>query len=171
MKTKIKTLIITLFLILVTSTNVHSQEQIKVEQDKYVLDAPKEYLSSEFGLVFGTPGTINLNYAKHFGGLLMKVSGMYLANFQGAQLDVGYKVYLEKRTYQAITIAGGMSRFPQETALFAIPLPTKKWDYVSINYLLNTQGFLFSLGLSAGEGDFTTPQFMFQIGFSSQFWE
>lgn len=166
---KYKTLIIVLFLLLVSAIDIQSQSKTKVvEVEK---KEKVEHLSSEFGIVFGTPGTINLNYAKHFESFLLKFSGMYLGKFQGGQIDVGYKINTWKRTYQAITLAAGLSRLPRETEIYAQPLPTKKWNYASINYLLNTRGFLLSVGLSAGEGDFTTPQLMFQIGYSTQIWK
>ncbi|MER3327992.1 MAG: hypothetical protein RIF34_00325 [Candidatus Kapaibacterium sp.] len=111
-----------------------------------------------------------MNYAQHFDSFLVKISGLYLGKFQGGQLDIGYKLNTSKKTYQAITIAAGLSRFPEDAREFRQPPTPRKWDYVSINYLLNTKGFLLSVGLSSGEGDFTNPQLMFQIGYSSQFW-
>ncbi|PKL79668.1 MAG: hypothetical protein CVV25_07300 [Ignavibacteriae bacterium HGW-Ignavibacteriae-4] len=164
-----KTLIIALTLLLLAATNVHTQTEDKIVEVKS--DEKEEYLSSEFGLVLGTPAIINLNYAKHFGDYLVKISGLYLGNYQGGQLDLGYKFALNRRTYHAVTIGGGLARFPQETNTYGYPSPTKKWNYASISYLMNTKGFLMSVGVSVGEGDFSNPQLLFQIGYSSQMWK
>lgn len=163
-----KTLIISLTLLLIAATNIQSQSETKVvEVDSEVHE---KQLSSEFGLVIGTPATFNLNYAKHFGDYLVKISGLYLGNYQGGQLELGYKFAFDKKTYHAVTLGGGLARFPQESDTYGHPIATKKWNYASISYLMNTKGFLMSVGLSAGEGDFPNPQLIFQIGYSSQFW-
>ncbi|MFA7327522.1 MAG: hypothetical protein WC121_12705 [Candidatus Kapaibacterium sp.] len=164
-----RTLIFALTLLLVTTTNIQSQTEYKIVNVKS--NEQKQYLSSEFGIVIGTPATFNLNYAKHFDDFLVKISGLYLGNYQGGQLDLGYKFAHSRRTYHAVTIGGGLARFPRETEIYRVPLSDRKWNYGSISYLMNTKGFLMSVGLSAGEGDFPNPQLIFQIGYSSQFWK
>ncbi len=129
-----KTLIISITLLLLVATNLQSQSEYKIVEVKS--DEQEKYLSSEFGLVLGTPATINLNYAKHFGDYLVKLSGLYLGDFQGGQLELGYKFAFKRKTYHAVTIGGGLARFPQESDTYRVPLPTKKWDYISANYIL-----------------------------------
>lgn len=127
--------------------------------------------SSEFGITFGTPSGLNLVVATHIGKIMIKGSGLYLGDIaKGLQFEIGYKLSEFARTYHAINLVGGYSSLQsKEQTIFGEQTVQKKWTYVGIVYNLNTNGFYLQPGLSIGTGDFTNPQFMFQIGYVYQF--
>lgn len=126
-------------------------------------------ISTELGIALGTPAIINLIVTQHFSDFLVKLSGIYLDKYEGIQIDFGYKFSESRYTYHAITLGAGYldySAYLDNNGHFN---NRSYWEYASLQYLLNTKGFLFSAGLSAGDGSFSNPQLMLQIGYSYQF--
>ncbi len=132
--------------------------------------------SAELGVTLGTPAVLNLVLGKHFDNLMVKASGFYLgSDAKGIQFEIGYKLAEFARTYHAINIAGGFSEMRTTSSTLndtdneLCPSKLYKWNYIGIVYNLNTNGFYLQSGLSIGEGDYISPQFMFQIGYVYQF--
>lgn len=91
----------------------------------------------------------------------LRVSGMVFDRLSGMQLNISYKLFDSQNILHNIGIAlGGLSY--QE---YSNNVEKTKWTYFGIVYNLNCGGFFFESGLSIGEGDFTNPQAIFQIGY------
>lgn len=126
-------------------------------------------IESEVGITLGVPSAINLLYVYHLDDVLLKVSGNYMGDLHGVQFDVGYKLFTIKRTYHALTVAGGFSRYPANNNIFDTTSEPGKFDYFSINYILCSKGYFISLGLSEGKGNINSPRLALQIGYTFQF--
>lgn len=125
-------------------------------------------ISGEIGAVFGTPSGINLTGAIHTDKILVRLTGMALNTITGIQVDLGYKFNEVERTYHAISLVAGMTKI-EDTGYSGYGYRVyNTWDYIGINYMMNTRGFILGVGLSAGSGSFPNPQLLFQIGYSYQ---
>lgn len=151
--------------------------QAQTKDTVYIATKDTVYLSSkekinpingEIGLYLGTPAGINLTGAIHADRLLVRLSGMSLSTISGIQVDVGYKFSEKLKTYHALTVGVGTFKIASTQTDSYNSSSVNWWDYVSLNYMLNTKGFLLGVGLSVGDGTFTNPQLMFQIGYSYQ---
>jgi hypothetical protein len=172
-----KLLFTTLFVL--TLSFVTTQAQTKdtvymITRDTVYFHQNKERIKpikAELGVLFGTPSGVNLTSAIHANDFIFRLTGMYLPNVYGIQADFGYKFSEEDYTYHAITLSGGVSRFESGDSYdyYYYYQRYDYWDYIGLNYMLNTRGFLFAVGLSAGSGTFSNPQLMLQIGYSYQF--
>lgn len=146
-----------------------------VEDDKVytILKNPQpKNVKAELGFVIGTPGVTNLVIAAHTNDFLFKLTAGYFdAGSYGAQFDIGYKVFKEDETYQAIGLGTGYSVITNQEEDYYNYTSQKRynWKYLVLDYILNTRGFYLNLGLSAGVGSFPNPQLMFQIGYVYQF--
>lgn len=171
-------LLVISLVISIVSIKAQSKDSIQVlETDKNRLasDNSNGNINAEFGIVLGVPSAINLVFAKHIGDFLFKLSGGFLGSgTYGAQFEVGYKFYEEKETYQAIGLGVGHSvittnKTRQFYAYESYAYSNRDtWDYIALNYMLNTKGFYLNAGLSHGSGTFTSPQIVLQIGYVIQ---
>ena len=128
--------------------------------------------SAELGVTLGTPAGLNVVGAKHFDNLMVKASGFYLGYpVKGIQLELGYKFSEYDRTYNAFNIVAGIAEYGEKERInFHWSIYNyKSWKYIGIVYNLNTNGFYLQSGLSIGEGDFTNPQLLLQVGYVYQF--
>lgn len=128
--------------------------------------------SSELGVTFGTPSLGNIVAGYHLNNLMFKASGLYLGDRRGIQLEFGYKFSEYARTYHAFSIVGGLQSF--EFFENCMPLTERKyveknWKYVGIVYNMNSNGFYIQPGICIGEGDFSNPNYLIQIGYVYQF--
>ena len=122
----------------------------------------------ELGINLGTPAGVNLAAGFWFGSVGFRVSGMQLSKMSGIQLNFSYKISDSPNFLHSIGFAGGTSEI--ETGEYDDydeydNLEIKKWQYIGLVYNLNWGGFFLEGGLSIGEGDFTSPQAIFQIGY------
>ncbi len=123
---------------------------------------------SELGITLGMPANFNLVFSKHIDDLVLKATGFSLGTFgTGIQIDVGYKFSEFDRTYHSLNVVGGISSFSgtnNDKKWVNI-----KWNYVGIVYNFNTNGFFLQPGISIGEGNISSPVFLFQIGYVYQY--
>lgn len=123
---------------------------------------------TEFGVTLGTPGGLNAVIGRWFGPFGLKLSGMYLGSLYGAQLEFSAKLSENKVRTHAIT--GMLGTLHLDTKNDFNLTEHKNWDYFGLAYTLNVSGFYLQAGLSVGNGSFTSPQILFQIGYVHRFW-
>lgn len=166
------------FFFVITIGTISLQAQTKdtvymITRDTVYLQQKTKFspIKAELGVVVGTPSGVNLTSAIHANDFIFRLTGMYLPTIYGLQADFGYKFSESDETYHAITLAGGVSRFEtsNDYDYYYHYQLYDYWDYVGLNYMLNTRGFLFAIGLSAGSGTFPSPQLLIQVGYSYQF--
>lgn len=142
----------------------------KVEMTGLPVSRPKfrdVFTTAELGFTIGTPAGINLVLSKHKEQYLFRFSGMYWGSgLKGLQMELGYKFSENRNRYHAINIlAGLLSIKSTENQGFGTTIKTNNWQYFGIAYNFNLYGFYLQPGFSIGEGNFTNPQLMFQIGY------
>jgi hypothetical protein len=177
-----KSVIFTLLLFSFSSVGLLSQtkDTIYVVQKDTVYYVPTsaksvDRVKAELGIALGTPSGLNLILAAHTNDVLFKISGSYLGNsLFGGQFDIGYKISEFNETYHGIGLGFGFARLTtteeESYGWDYYEVRTRHhWEYVSLNYMLNTFGFYFNAGLSVGSGSFSNPQLMVQIGYAYQF--
>lgn len=127
----------------------------------------------ELGLVLGTPAGGNLIGSIHFDSMLLKGSlGYFGSGNVGYQLELGYKYKEYENTYHAVSVGVGYfdhDTFEYSSFSYGKIKRANRWQYVSINYIVNTYGFYFSGGLSAGTGTMSLPVIMLQLGYAYKF--
>lgn len=148
---------------------VITKDTVFIQNAEPNTDLKTKRISSEFGVAIGTPAVINLTFTNHFDDFLVKLSGLYLSRTQGFQADFGYKFSESRYTYHALTLGVGYLDYEATIDNNGRLINRTYWEYATLQYLLNTKGFLLSAGLSAGDGSFSNPQLMLQIGYSYQF--
>jgi hypothetical protein len=148
---------------------VYSTDEIlKMEKDASIDESKKNY--TEFGANIGTPAVFNLVLGFHSEKTGVRFSGMYLGDNYGIQASLPIKFYETKNVYHAIALALGFSHLEtEENSGFYSYTRTREWVYFSLNYNLNLYGFFLEAGLSVGDGAYSNPQLMFQIGYVHRF--
>lgn len=116
-----------------------------------------------FGATVGTPAGINLSIGYTWPVLGFQLSGLYLGNIYGAQLNILFKLSETKNFSHALFLGGG---FSQVTGMGGYDF---SWYYGAAGYNLNFFGIFAELGLSVGTGTFKNPQLTFQLGYVHRF--
>lgn len=119
-----------------------------------------------FGATLGTPALLNLVVAYNFNddwGL--RFSGGYVGSAAGLQLDGTYLLGGDKVRHN---LNFGLGLSGVETGW---PYGVKDWAYLEGGYNLQVWGFDLMLGISVGDGDYTNPQLLGQIGYVHRFWD
>jgi len=174
------TFVLLLFLLSALCLQSQTKDTVYVVQKDTVYYVPMpsrnvDHVKAELGIVLGTPSGLNLILAAHTTDAIFKISGAYLGpTLYGGQFDIGYKFSENKRTYHGVGLGFGFAN------IGTTEITTNQWNqyeykernhwqYVAVNYMLNTYGFYLNAGLSAGSGSFSNPQLMLQIGYAYQF--
>jgi hypothetical protein len=119
----------------------------------------KEASYAEIGANIGIPSVLNIAYGHWFGPVGLRMSGLYLGrDAQGVQFNLGFKLSDNpKRSHSLAAVAG--------TSV----MDGSEWDYAGIVYNLNIRGFFLEAGLTAGSGDYASPQATLQLGYMHRF--
>ncbi|PKL80874.1 MAG: hypothetical protein CVV25_02855 [Ignavibacteriae bacterium HGW-Ignavibacteriae-4] len=168
-----KTLFISIIVLFFGAISLQSQTKdtvYVVTKDTVFVNKKAKFdpINGEIGAALGTPGGINLTGAIHSDKLVVRLSGMLLNTISGIQVDLGFKFSEVKQTYHALSLVAGMSKIEDADLRGYGYSIYNTWDYVGINYNMNSKGFLLGVGLSAGSGSYSSPQLLFQIGYSYQ---
>jgi len=126
----------------------------------------------EAGINIGMPAVLNLLVGRWFSPVGIKVSGLTLGEIYGIQGNLMYKLADSEKTCHSLGLIGGYSHLVLEKSNgWEVVKEIKEWQYYGAAYNLNWGGFWLELGLTAGSGDFKSPQFCFQIGYAHRFIE
>jgi hypothetical protein len=123
------------------------------------------------GATLGTPSGVNLLAGYSFNGWGARLSGFFLGYaLFGAQLDLLKNIGTWRNFSHDIYVAAGFSQSEIYTSTFAGGFyDVTYWDYLGVGYSLNWSGFFLSAGLSVGDGTYSSPQVMGQIGYVYDF--
>ncbi len=141
-----------------------------------------------FGATIGTPGILNLvgyyNFSNNLqlriqGGGLSRDDPAYTGYYSdevmtggyGLQVNFGYLLSVSDHFEHCLSLSlGYMELYYQDyNYYFGKYSYDYDWGYVGLNYNINWGGFFAEIGLSAGEGDFSNPQLMIQLGYVYRF--
>ena len=87
---------------------------------------------------------------------------MNLENVHGIQANLLYKISRKRNIDQNFGLCVGTSEVKDGWLM-------RDWTYIGAIYELNFHGFFIQPGLSIGDGDFSSPQLLFQIGYVYRF--
>ncbi len=122
---------------------------------------------SELGVNVGTPAGLNAAFGRWFGLFGLRLSGMlYYPALAGAQLNFGFKLSDNANRSHVLALIAGSSVIEDSWGWYA---RDKYWTYLGAVYELNLSGFFLQAGASVGEGDYSNPQLMVQIGYMYRF--
>ncbi|PLX33274.1 MAG: hypothetical protein C0600_00735 [Ignavibacteria bacterium] len=129
---------------------------------------------TELGLNFGTPAGLNIAVGRWFGPLGARLSGMvYGSLLSGAQLNLGVKLSDNHNRSHVLAATVGALSLEEEDAYwspyYGFSSRTRSWTYIGAVYELNLHGFFLQAGLSVGDGDFSNPQILLQLGYMYRF--
>lgn len=158
----------------ISGSNTMKIERSQIQKIEYSIDTSlkEEALKTkaEFGGTLGTPAGLNLVYNNHFDNFILQLSGLYLGPIRGIQLGFCWKVSESENNYHAFGGAIGSSYFEEEKEDYYYSYTEiNKWTYVAAVYNFNYNGFYLQPGLSFGEGTFSNPQLLIQIGYVYKF--
>ncbi|TAL68860.1 MAG: hypothetical protein EPN82_09340 [Bacteroidetes bacterium] len=128
------------------------------------------------GIAVLTPGGINLILGYHFTSVGLRFQAGYLplpfGKMWGLQGNLLYNFQKSESFENNISISFGQLNIPIEKGYSVwegTVWENADWTYGAICYDLNTSGFFLEVGLSVGEGYFTNPQFLLQLGYVYRF--
>ncbi len=118
------------------------------------------------GVNIGTPGGLNLVAGYYFERYGFRVSGggmpgMY-GGTKGAQLNGLLKITEHPNFSFNASLLGGYSSIP---GIFS----NREWTYLGVGVDMCWHKFFSELSITAGHGDFTSPQVGLQIGYMYRF--
>lgn len=115
---------------------------------------------------FGTPGIANLVGGYYFNGWGVRVTGGMLPySAAGAQIEVLRNISTTQNFSHNVHLTGGSLFIDNGNSFWGYDW----WDYVAIGYDLNWHGFYVSGDLSVGDGTYSSPQILGQIGYVYEF--
>ena len=113
----------------------------------------------ELGITLGTPSGLNLAGGGWNGRFGVRATGMFYGpSFYGFQTTLGFKLLDDPKTLHSVGLAFGTFRWEFDD-----------WTSVGAVYNTNFRGFFLETGLEVGRGDFSSPQFVLQIGYMRRF--
>jgi hypothetical protein len=118
------------------------------------------------GGALGTPGLVNVIGGYNFDGWGLRVSGGLTPNTAaGLQFDLRRSVGYSGSLSHNIHVSIGSFAMATDSPFRSYDW----WDYVGIGYDLNWGGFYLSGDLSFGDGTYSSPQILAQIGYVHEF--
>ena len=127
---------------------------------------------TEVGASLGTPSGINFVLKKDISGFPVQVSGFYLGEIYG--IEAGYSFYRnESSHFRSVQIVVGTSVIEEDAYRVYVSSDTfvlqeykdeKEWNYLGVSTTFQFGGFYIEPGLSAGSGDYSSPQLSLQLG-------
>lgn len=127
---------------------------------------------TEIGVNLGTPAAFNFLIGRWFSPVGISISGMKLGKTNGLQGNFRFKLADRENICHSLALIMGVSNLEnkgnQKNKDGKIP-EVLKWSYYGLAYNMNWNGFWAEIGLSGGNGDYTSPQLLFQIGYTHRF--
>lgn len=153
---------------------VYSMDRIEKTESMEVEPSIRDYRKSsytELGINLGTPAGVNLALGYWFGEFGLRASGMVLGSIQGFQGNAGIKLSDNANRSHVLALIFGQSRLEEKKVYLFGPdeVVYRTWSYFGLAYELNWHGFFVEAGLTAGSGDFSSPQVAAQIGYMYRF--
>jgi len=128
-------------------------------------EAKSDVIKREYavlGLSLAGPAGLNFiagYYFKYFG---FHISGMfYHPEMTGGQLNLLWKFYESRRFIHSVSVVGGITHFDSTS----VGLDIVDWKYGGIAYNFYWSGFFAELSITMGDGNYTNPHVMFQLGY------
>lgn len=122
---------------------------------------------SSFGLTVGTPAALNIVYSYQSQSLLnFRIQGGIWGPANGIQANIGFNLSKSESFEHNLSICGGYSQLTDQKS-FGDRI--YEWTYTGVCYNFNWGGFFTELGLTVGEGNFSNPQLMLQLGYVYRF--
>jgi hypothetical protein len=119
------------------------------------------------GATLGTPSGFNLVGGYYFNGWGGRLSGFYVGpTLLGAQVDLLRNIGKSGSFSHDVYITAGFSYSETDYGSFRVG---NEWDFLGFGYDFNWHGLFATLGISAGSGDFSSPQALFQVGYVYEF--
>lgn len=147
--------------------NLNEIEKIRKGVFEINLKSIKEVSYFESGINLGTPSGINGAFGYWNGPIGYRITGMYYgSDLNGIQLNIGFKLSDNTKQMHNLALIAGTLQFKDENGNTE---GIMYWKYIGLVYNLNFQGFFLETGLTIGNGSFSSPQLVFQIGYMHRF--
>lgn len=128
------------------------------------------------GASIGTPGALHIAGAYDIRRFGMRVSAGWIGTAYGAQCALGYKLRSEDHLSHEVGILVGVSHIDLENTIediqngqFVVEDNIYDWLYAGVAYTLHLSGIFAEIGLSVGQGTFSNPQLVGQLGYLFEF--
>ncbi|MBE0643932.1 MAG: hypothetical protein IH600_07610 [Bacteroidetes bacterium] len=123
---------------------------------------------TELGVSVGTPAGLNFMVGHWFGIVGTRLSGMYLGStISGIQANIGFKLSDNSNRSHVLAAVFGTSHLVEDEGSFFER--ERNWTYIGAAYNLNLSGFHLEAGLTVGDGNFSSPQIILQLGYMYRF--
>lgn len=120
-------------------------------------DATKDYWA--VGFAYGMPGRFNILVGRSLSSRFELMMSMgYHVNVVGIEFDGLFRIVSTGPWDHYLVVGSGVSIIGE-----------RGWSFMQIGYGMHLKGFNAMVAVSGGEGDFESPQTMFQIGFLHRF--
>ncbi len=153
------------------SLEVNFSEVSKIEKVVKAVESLYGKSYYELGGNLGFPAGLNFSAAYWFGAVGVRFSGLYIGIAEGAQLALNFKLSDNEERLHGLELIGGVSNIRKSTLKGDEEMKNFHWEYVGVAYCLNWRGFWAEFGYSVGEGDYSFPQPIFQIGYSARIFQ
>ena len=129
---------------------------------------------SMLGFTLFTPGGFNciLGYQFRYFGIRFEAGFMPFGKLDswGLQGNILLNLFKSPSTEANLSITAGRSQVATANTGFMLSdYSLLSWSYYGVCFDINAYGLFIEAGLSFGEGDFTSPQLLFQIGYIFRF--
>lgn len=144
-------------------------------ENKVEASAPDNRKSyTNFGLIFGTPGVLNLMIGYDFrNDWGLRVTGGGISkNTRGIQTDLSYNIKNNKTISSHFYLGCGYLEIEENLYAFDLDYIHRNYSdyaYVAMGLDFNYKGFYANIGLSVGDGDINPPLIMFGLGYVFRF--
>jgi hypothetical protein len=112
---------------------------------------------TELGVAIGTPAVLNIELGYWMDEVGVRLSGGIFPG-AGIQANLGFKLAENAKRSHVIAAVFGASEIDHY-----------EWTYAGVAYELNYHGIFLQAGLTAGRGDYSSPQIIFQLGYVYRF--
>jgi hypothetical protein len=148
--------------------------QFKVKDISHILSmtiSAKTYNNSyfEIGGNLGFPAAVNAYIGFWYGLFGIHASGMHIYLADGLQANIALNLYDQTNIRHSLSLAGGFSNIRKDKRGSEGILKNFHWEYIGSTYNIFYKGFWTEIGLSFGEGNYTNPQLLFQLGYVYRF--
>ena len=150
-----------------------AHDQVAVVE--YIAGSEKRVKASYplLGISIGSPAGVQIMSGYYFKGFGIRASAGYIGRLYGGQINFMLNLKKHENFTSNLSLIAGYSHFDlgEQTDPFGFRIgeDIREWRYGGITWDANWSGFFLEAGLSAGSGDFHTPQIVFQIGYLYEF--
>ena len=119
-----------------------------------------------FGATLGTPAIVNLVLGYNFNEWGVRASGGMIPETSiGFQVDIRRSIGTSGSLSHNLHVGAGALVMDDGNPFRSYDW----WDYIAIGYDMNWSGFYLSADISSGEGTYSNPQFLAQVGYVHEF--